>query len=542
MDDLVTACRILDGERLTDAFGHISTRLESDEMVISPKLGPGLVASDEDLIRTGPTGKVLAGDATLVPGEAALHRAIYRARADVGAVCRFHGSACMAYSTLGRPLPTTIGHGLVLGTAVPVFDSSRMIATDDEADLVAAELGSGSAILLRGFGAVTVGRTVAEATTLATVLERQAAAVLQASAIGEPLSYPEAVVQELLEHGPIIAGQTQRLWNFLRIRHTASRETASRPAQREDEPQRAIAATEDTIWLAMMGGGVQERYYDAGGVRTRVLEAGDGPPLVLLHGTGGHAETYCRNLLPLSGHYRVLAVDMVGHGFSDCPEIGYSLDDFAGHVGDLLDVLGIERAHISGESLGAAVAAWFAITRPERVDRLVLNTAVLKQPTEEGLAELEEFGRRTAEVMASGFNRDAVRKRMQWLVADAERMTEELVSCRHRIYSRPGMLETIGRVMMSVGGMFRGKSGQQYLEPGTMGRIGCPTLVLWTEHNPGQSADFAREASAEIPDHEFHVIPDCGHWPQFEQADIFNELLVGFLSRSDDRAAVASGR
>lgn len=296
--------------------------------------------------------------------------------------------------------------------------------------------------------------------------------------------------------------------------------------------------SEGSIWLEMVGRGVQERFYDAGGVRTRVLEAGEGPTLLLLHGTGGHAETYYRNMVPLSEHFRVLAVDMVGHGFSDRPGIAYSLDDFAGHVADLLDAIGVERAHISGESLGSAVAAWFAITRPERVERLVLNTAVLALPTEEGLAELEEFARRTVEVMSGGFTREAVRTRMEWLVAEPSRMTEELVSCRYKIYSQPGMLEAVGKVMMSVGGMFRGLSGQEYFEDGVMGRIQAPTLVLWTEHNPGQNADFARAVAADIPDHEFKILTDCGHWPQFEDPDEFNRLHVEFLTASQ-RAASA---
>src|SRR5437868_1327123 len=64
-----------------------------------------------------------------------------------------------------------------------------------------------------------------------------------------------------------------------------------------------------TFWLELLGGEI--RYYDAAGVRTRALEAGSGPPLLLLHGTGGHAESWIRNVLPLSADFHVYAVDMV---------------------------------------------------------------------------------------------------------------------------------------------------------------------------------------------------------------------------------------
>ncbi|MDQ1489143.1 MAG: 2-hydroxy-6-oxonona-2,4-dienedioate hydrolase, partial [Actinomycetota bacterium] len=69
-----------------------------------------------------------------------------------------------------------------------------------------------------------------------------------------------------------------------------------------------------TIWLEFLGRGVSETFYDVNGIRTRVLEAGSGHPLVMLHGTGGHAETYYRNLGPLSEHFHVYSIDMIGHG------------------------------------------------------------------------------------------------------------------------------------------------------------------------------------------------------------------------------------
>jgi len=80
-----------------------------------------------------------------------------------------------------------------------------------------------------------------------------------------------------------------------------------------------------------------QRFVDAGGVATRVVEAGSGPPLVLLHGTGGHAEAYIRNIASLGVHFRVVAYDMIGHGFSDKPDRPYTLDDYCRHLSDLLD-------------------------------------------------------------------------------------------------------------------------------------------------------------------------------------------------------------
>jgi pimeloyl-ACP methyl ester carboxylesterase len=278
-----------------------------------------------------------------------------------------------------------------------------------------------------------------------------------------------------------------------------------------------------------MGSGVQERFYDVDGVRTRVLEAGNGPALLLLHGTGGHAETYCRNVAPLSRHFRVCAVDLVGHGYTDRPPLEYTLNDFARHVVGLLDALGVERGHVSGESLGAMVAAWTAITHPERVDRVVMNTGTLARPDATGQAQLDDLEHRTHALADSGVTYETVRHRMNWLVADPSRMTDEMIECRLRIYQQPGMLDSVAAIMSRVVGMLRGDHGAEYVAPRVLSRLARPALVLWTDDNPGQSTELAQRVSADLPDGRFHVLSDCAHWPQFERPDVFNDVHLTFL-------------
>src|SRR5262245_18638197 len=136
----------------------------------------------------------------------------------------------------------------------------------------------------------------------------------------------------------------------------------------------------NTIWQNFAGNGVKELYVDAGGHRTRVLEAGAGRPLIMMHGTGGHAETYSRNIGPLSKHFRVLSVDMIGHGYTSRPKVTYTMDVFADHIIALMDACGFKTATLSGESLGGGVACWAALKYPDRVNALVLNTGILARP------------------------------------------------------------------------------------------------------------------------------------------------------------------
>src|SRR5690606_4391718 len=118
-----------------------------------------------------------------------------------------------------------------------------------------------------------------------------------------------------------------------------------------------------------------------GKYRSRVLQAGQGPTLFLLHGTGGHLENYILNIAALSRHFRVIALDFLWHGLSQTEayqdEIIPALVD---QVIDVADTLGIERFHVEGQSLGGWVAMRLAMAHPDRVQRVILTTTMGYQP------------------------------------------------------------------------------------------------------------------------------------------------------------------
>ena len=128
-----------------------------------------------------------------------------------------------------------------------------------------------------------------------------------------------------------------------------------------------------SMWTDLLGARI---HYPGTRYRTRVIESGDGPALVLLHGIGGHAEAYSRNVMRLGQTHRAMALDFIWHGFSSQPAYvdGEDIPMYAEQVLDLLDSEGIERASIEGESLGGWVGLWLALEHPDRVDRLILNT------------------------------------------------------------------------------------------------------------------------------------------------------------------------
>ncbi|WP_290062920.1 alpha/beta fold hydrolase [Amycolatopsis solani] len=262
-------------------------------------------------------------------------------------------------------------------------------------------------------------------------------------------------------------------------------------------------------------------------VRTRVLQAGAGPDLVLLHGTGGHLEAYARDLAGLARDFRVTVYDMVGHGWSDPPDRPYTIDVLSAHLVSLLDTLGIGRAHLSGESLGGWVGAWTAAHHPDRVDRLVLNTPgnIANKP--------EVMARMRDSTMAAVLDPsdETVRRRVEFLFHHKEMVTDELVNLRRRVYSRPGFVQAIGNTLVLQDPAVRKDFAW---DPEWVSRVTAPTLLLWTSHAPTGGLDEAELLLDWLPDARLHVIDDAGHWPQWEKVGEFLDVHRTWLLSGKD--------
>jgi 2-hydroxy-6-oxonona-2,4-dienedioate hydrolase len=289
------------------------------------------------------------------------------------------------------------------------------------------------------------------------------------------------------------------------------------------------SAATSTMWCDLGTGGFELTFPVVNGVRTRVLTAGSGPPLLLLHGTGGHLETYQKNVIELSEHFRVIVPDMIGHGYTDRPDVDYTLDDYADHLFALLDHFDAPSAYLSGESIGGCIAAWMALRSPERAAALVLNTGILERPDEAGLAQLADLEVRTGRLVDE-FTLDVVRRRMEWLVLDPAVMTDEMIQIRYDIYSQPGMVKDVVKILHAVLEMNRGVyCGGDYIDATRLPEISCPTLVLWSDHNPGKPYERVKPAIDSIPDVKVHIVVDAAHWPQFEQPQVVNQHMIDFL-------------
>ena len=229
-----------------------------------------------------------------------------------------------------------------------------------------------------------------------------------------------------------------------------------------------------------------------------------------------------RNLAAHGQHFRTFAIDMLGHGLTDKPEYDYTIPRYLDHLAGFLDTFGIDKASLSGESLGGWVAAHFAVHFSDRVERLVLNTAGGDKIDPDALARVRQSTFDAVQDPSWG----RIKSRLQWLVYDKDGMNDDMVACRQRIYSQPAMREGVERILT----MHTPEARQQYaLSAAQWASIKAPTLVLWTSHDPTASVEVGEQLAAKIPGARFHVMQNCGHWPQFEDAAIFNQEHLDFL-------------
>ena len=282
-----------------------------------------------------------------------------------------------------------------------------------------------------------------------------------------------------------------------------------------------------SLWLDLLGCQV---HYLGRRFRTRVIEAGEGTPLILLHGLGGHAEAFSRNVARLGSHYRTMAMDLVWHGLSSKPPFkGQTLEIYEAQVLDLLDSLGLESAHVLGTSLGGWIGLWLALHHPTRLRKLVVTVPAGIQFKTASDPRIPQAMRERALNLVKTPTRENNRKRLEQFMVSPDRVTEELVETRFRFYSDPATQRSLANVFDNSFGF--GASAEFQLTEAHLQKIRTPTLVVWTGADTGSGAKVGKWIADCIPNGEFVCIDDSAHWPQWEKPGEHNRVLLSFLGK-----------
>ena len=259
--------------------------------------------------------------------------------------------------------------------------------------------------------------------------------------------------------------------------------------------------------------------------------AGDGPPLLLLHGSGPGVSSWANfrgNLPVFAGHFTTYMLDMPGFGKSYSPDVNPMLAA-PGAVLDFLDGLGLGPLPIVGNSMGGAVAARIAAGHPERVSRLAaiggVGLGLLSPSPPEGIKLLVEF--------VENPTRDRLVKWMESMVYDTAILTDEFVQMRWESANDPRTAADIkklyNRAMLE--GMRTGRAFGAADAVATMTKIKAPTLVMFGRDDRVTPLDGSLAAMRLIAQCELHVFYDCGHWAMIERKDEFESTVLSYLAR-----------
>jgi len=277
-----------------------------------------------------------------------------------------------------------------------------------------------------------------------------------------------------------------------------------------------------SIWNALAGVPHSLELLEVGPWRTRVLQAGAGEPLILMHGTGGHLEAYAYNIGAFSAGHRVIAYDFPGGGYTTHASQPLELPAYVDHLHGLLDKLRIPQAHLQGESLGGWVALKFAARYPERVASLVLNTPGGTMARPEVMEKIRVLSQQAADDPSD----ESIRARLEWLMADKSSVTDELLAIRRDIYRRQGFAESMRHILCLQDADIRRRN---LVTDAELAAIKTPTLVVWTSDDPSGPAAAGMDMARKIAGARFELIREAGHWPQWEQMEKFNTLVLDFL-------------
>jgi 2-hydroxymuconate-semialdehyde hydrolase len=262
---------------------------------------------------------------------------------------------------------------------------------------------------------------------------------------------------------------------------------------------------------------------DVNGVRTNYIEAGHGPPLILVHGSGPGVTAYAnwKGVIPsLAERFRVLAPDMIGFGYTAFPrpDAVVDLDLWVDHLAGFMDAVGVPTAAFVGNSFGGALSLALAARHPARVRRFVLmGAAGLRFEITEGLQQVWGY-------QPSPGN---MRTLMETFAYDPALVTDEIVQSRYEASVRAGAQEAFARLFP--------EPRQQRLDAlatpeAAIGRIEAPALIIHGREDTIVPVDVAYRYLRLLPRAELHVFGGCGHWTQIEQRDRFLEVVTPFLA------------
>ncbi len=262
--------------------------------------------------------------------------------------------------------------------------------------------------------------------------------------------------------------------------------------------------------------------------------AGEGAPVLLLHGFGGEIWMWERQVEAMSKRYRLYIPDLLGYGYSDRPKVDYTPSLFVDTIRQFMDQIGVSRASLIGNSMGAGIAWAFALTYPTRVDKLILIDGIPPHVVPAVRSRLLRWFLAIRHIPLLPYlalalrTRLMVRAELMEAIYDDRLVTDMVVERQHQISRIAG----IARVMAST--VRYADEVARYAD--ALETLRKPTLIIWGEQDELFPVTVGSQLHASIRDSELVVIKDSGHMPMWEKPDETNQAILDFLGRPPERS------
>ena len=264
-----------------------------------------------------------------------------------------------------------------------------------------------------------------------------------------------------------------------------------------------------------------------GDLDIHVLAKGNGVPIILIHGFTSNLYTWRFNVDDLAKNFSVYALDLPGFGYSAKPDKGefdYSIEGYADFIVSFMDAMGIRKAVLVGNSMGGGVALKTCLKYPDRVDKIVLIDS-MGYPSEGGhFLVFQLMGYPViGEVLMSLNYRPVIESSMKdGVYYDNSFVTDDVIDSYFNVYKTENARKTPLWVMRSF-------SEKLPFEEGEIEKVKVPTLIIWGVEDNLISAEAADLFAEDIADSKAIVLPEAGHMPHEEKADVVNDLISDFV-------------
>lgn len=279
--------------------------------------------------------------------------------------------------------------------------------------------------------------------------------------------------------------------------------------------------------------GIRHRFVEVAGLRLHVAEAGEGDPVILLHTVFQHWYAWRHVVARLAPHHRTICPDLRGCGWSDAPPDGYEKEVLAADVVNLMDALGLRRAHLVGHSLGGFVAFLVALRHPERVDRMLAVGVTHPWPTYRSLLSRPQRTWYQWLVASPVLGPWAVANRREltrWILRGTsprpQAWPDHVIDAFARPLADPARARAVARIYRTLLGrelpaILRGRYRSLTLQP--------PALLLLGSRDYFFAPSSLRGYEPYAPNLGVEVLPGVGHFVPEEDPDLFSERAVAFL-------------